>query len=83
MTIRVTSAAIKVNGEVWSLPRPARHCHLVWAWAEAHQQRLPQHEQGFVLNDGTFVDRGMAAYVAYRAGQIDKEKSILFSEDLW
>jgi hypothetical protein len=36
LATRIVAAAIKVNGEVWTLPPPARHGHLVHAWCEAH-----------------------------------------------
>ena len=82
----VVEAAIRVRGEVWHLPPPVRHCHLIRAWAEAHQQRFPpppEGEQGFVVSTGQFVGRAEAAELAYLAGQIDRRKPTLFSEDLW
>lgn len=80
----VIAAAIRVREHVWTLPPPARHCHLINAWADAHQCRLPKEcEQGFVVSTGAFVDRAIAAELAYLAGQIDARKLTLFSEDLW
>jgi hypothetical protein len=38
--------------------------------------------QGFVTDDGTFVDRHVAAIIAFAAGQTKKQETILFSEDL-
>lgn len=44
-------------------------------------------KQGFVTNDGVFVDRKTAYDIAKKAGQLIQEfmdgKSILFSEMLW
>lgn len=37
---------------------------------------------GFVTDDGTFVDRKEAARIAFNAGQIPKQVTVLFSEDL-
>lgn len=80
----VVAAAIRVGDIVWTLPPPARHCHLVNAWAEAHQQRLPKEaEQGFLISRNQFVSRSIAAELAYLAGQVEHRKRALFSEDLW
>lgn len=40
-------------------------------------------DQGFSTNKREFIDREIAANVARRAGQVDKNIKILFSEDLW
>ena len=40
-------------------------------------------DQGFATNKRTFVDREIAANIAYRAGQIDKKTNLLFSENFW
>lgn len=82
----IVVAAIRVEGEVWTLPRPARHCHLVKAWRDAKQERIDDHEQGFVTSLGRFVGREEARKIADAAGQTserDRGMSILFSEDLW
>lgn len=63
-----------VGGHVWSSPRPARHL----AISEA--------TQGFVLGDGTFVDRFEALAIARANGQLIRKTEPadrLFSEDLW
>lgn len=41
--------------------------------------------QGFVTQDGRFVDRREAKRIAYRAGQLIREThpTDLFSEDVW
>lgn len=39
--------------------------------------------QGFLTDLDRFVDREEAAIIAYNAGQINKRKKILFSEDLY
>jgi hypothetical protein len=86
--LRITGAAIVVNGVVWSLPAPARHCHLIRAWCDAHWTDgkpafIGSHEQGFVTSAGNFVTREEAAELAYCAGQITERKPTLFSEDVW
>lgn len=44
-------------------------------------------QQGFLLNDGRFVNRRQALLIAKRAGQLKNGKSIggsqLLSEDVW
>lgn len=85
---RIAAAALRVDGEVWTLPPPARHCHLVDAWSSAHWRdgqpgRIGPHEQGFVTTAGRFVDRMVAASVAFAAGQTETPRPQLYSEDLW
>lgn len=41
------------------------------------------HEQGFLTNKNRFVSREEAAIIAYIAGQIDKRKQTLYSEDIY
>ena len=84
----ITTAAIRVDGEVWTLPRPARHHVLVQAWCLAHfkdgeRASLHGEEQGFLTNRGRFVDRTEAARLAYAAGQTKRRETFLYSEDLW
>ena len=39
-------------------------------------------KQGFITNELRFVDRETAALIAFKAGQTDKDKKMLMSEDL-
>ena len=39
--------------------------------------------QGFVTSDDMFVDREYAGEIAFKAGQTDKIRKLLFSEDLY
>lgn len=88
---RIASAALRVAGEVWTLPPPVRHCHLVHAWSQSHWRDggptpIPEHEQGFVTSTGRFVDRVEARRIAKEAGQLLPRASVgedLFSEDVW
>lgn len=90
--VTIATAAIFINDEIWTLPRPARHHVIQRAWALAHGGggaillRLPSHVQGFVTSEGAFVDRFEAARIALKSGQIKALKfqsGELFSEDLW
>ena len=38
---------------------------------------------GFLTDDGTFLDREQAAQYAFENGQITEPVDLLFSEDLW
>lgn len=79
----IATAAIRIDGEVWTLPRPARHDTPIKAWQWAHQREIGEHEHGFVTSHGRFVDRVEGARVAYAARQIPRDNGFLTSEDLW
>lgn len=85
---RITSVAIKFDGQVWSLPPPARH-HDVIRWiAESNGVGINgPDEQGFISSDGVFVSRKEALEIALKANQVLNINNIragrLFSEDLW
>lgn len=88
---RIETAAIRVDGVVWTLPRPARHHVLIAAWGWAHYGakpgRIDQHDQGFVTSKGRFVDRKEGAAIAVAAKQIlprwENPPTNLTSEHLW
>lgn len=85
-TETVETAAIRVEGEVWTLPRPVRHHVLFRAWLNAHAKRDEfDAEEGFVTNKGRFVNRGEAEDIARASGQLvgDIIGGELTSEDLW
>jgi hypothetical protein len=79
---RIVGVAYFHNGQLFSLPRPARHCHLVWAYGD-----MPNSASGFVTNNDWFVGRKTAWRVADKADQIiPREGQIpgtLYSEDVW
>ncbi len=53
--------------------------------SDAYKESYPnahRGECGFVTDKGIFVGRGEAADIAFAAGQIDKPKDCLYSEDL-
>ena len=90
----IKAAAIRFRGEIWTLPRPARHHHILHVMHEvlgwnsetrrveplADEERI---EQGFVDDSGRFLSRGDAVRTALLWGQIQERKHELFSEDLW
>ena len=84
----IATAAIRVAGEVWTLPRPARHHVLIQAWVHSHphgKRKRIDEEQGFVTSTGRFVDRAEAERIARTARQLvgDIIGGELTSEDLW
>jgi len=88
----ITQAALFVEDQVATLPRPARHHNLNQALHQLVEsvkgyvnEREPFREakQGFLTNTGRFVGREEAARIAHTAGQTSSLKKMLFSEDLW
>ena len=78
----IIAAACVIDGEVVSLPAPARHHDIIRRWPK------PKHshgEQGFIDDKLGFVSRREAAGIALEQGQIEALKwpGQLYSEDLW
>lgn len=89
MRLHVAAVAIRAaDGVVYSLPPPARHCHVNW-WLAArgiplHKCQLYHH--GFELSDGRYANRRTARRIAREAGQLLPRAHAtrdLFSEDVW
>lgn len=83
--LTVETAAIRIGDAVFTLPRPNRHHNIMWWLSVLGIQSGQMHDQGFVLNDGRYVDRATAVYIAWMARQLSapSKSSELFSEDLW
>jgi len=87
--MKIVSVALRLNnGLVISLSRPNRHCNILNNLYEIfpeYKQFKP--EQGFLTNEGAFVDRFLAKALAIEFGQIKTPNTHLFSEliseDLW
>ena len=84
----VRAAILDDDGNVWDVPQPGRHHHIIRIMRESgYKGRLSGHErQGFLLDDGTFITRDEGMAVAEAAGQLLGGKaiaSVLTSEDLW
>ncbi len=85
--LKVKAAAIRHHtGEVYWVPPPGRHHHVIRMMVDAGCKKPITGKQGFVLSDGRFVDRVEAKKVAVIAGQLlgraGKSRE-LFSEDVW
>lgn len=84
MTTIIKAAAIRDHdGRVYWLPAPKRHAHIIWHMRSRGIAKPITGKQGFVTNNGDFVDRTTAAMIALHAGQIVGHRRELFSEDLW
>ncbi len=88
MRLAVDSAALRCDGVVYTLPRPARHSDVIQHMAaKGVIANRPGVEQGFVLSDGSFCDRQRSATIAAKAGQILPGRVVraktLTSEEVW
>lgn len=90
----ITHVAIIFRGEVFSLPKPCRHHHVLQTINRALalyglspvDDSATGKDQGFVDEDGLFLDREQAWERACATGQRIGESvcpGTLFSEDLW
>lgn len=89
----IVAAAISRNGTIWTLPAPARHCHLLWVmhkvlcwnpvrngydrWSAEDERRMVQ---GFVDESGAFLDRVQAMDHAVACGQEGRHRADLQSQ---
>jgi len=76
----IKEAAILKDGKIYLGKSGKRHHHIIKDYPEI---RFFTKELGFITDDGDFVDRSIAAKIAFECDQIKKEKRILFSEDLY
>lgn len=83
----IIGVAVRFGDICVALPKPNRHCHCFW---EARRigitsQSNRANDQGFYLEDGTFLNRVQAMEHALKVGQPFREKPThaLFSENLW
>jgi len=79
----ITHVAILYHGHVHALPEPRRHHDVIRSMGGISGPDI----QGFLDNDGVFLNRKEALQVALDAGQVLDVNAIradrLFSEDLW
>ena len=80
----ILQAAIQQDGQLYTLPRPNRHHHIIHGPMTGIYQRSAS-VQGFLTSAGGFVDREEAARLALKSGQIKEltHPPLLYSEDLW
>lgn len=89
---KITHVAIKRirpnEGEiVFSLPAPNRHHNVIHLHPISMEPEGFREVQGFLDNNGLFLDRYDAMFVAEEAGQLIRKTGSdprkLFSEDIW
>lgn len=78
----IKAAAIMINGKIYT---DDRHFRIIPVALKDNPNigLITQEMQGFVTDDGKFVDREEAAKIAYECGQIKEPKNTLFSEDIF
>lgn len=86
--MKITHVAFKAlngptEGSVISLPEPSRHYHIFGMLMD--DELKVYYEEGFLLENGEFVDRKEAAKIAIESGQAEGLISPprLTSKDLW
>ena len=84
----IVGVAIKAeDGTVYSLSKPNRHGAVIVKMVhEGCQKPVTKNAiQGFILDDGDFVDRSVGLEIAKKNGQYKPKyvRGKLFSEDLW
>lgn len=80
--MKIAAAAILRDGRLWTGKR--HHLIMRQMADELGPGIAPINDpQGFVTDDGRFVDREEAARIAFEAGQIDRHVRTLFSEDIF
>jgi hypothetical protein len=82
------AALLTEDGQVVSLPRPARHHDVIQHMTRQGftPEAIARSEQGFTTDTLRFVRRKPALRIAWKADQLIKETAPahgLFSEDVW
>ena len=89
--MKIVAVALKSKqGLIFTLPAPARHGHVI---SYMNYDQIKEHpltaEQGFLTDEGQFINRKQAMYVATEANQILEHmehklpKNELYSKHLW
>lgn len=81
--LRIKAAAIKTaDGEVHSVPAPARHHNVIWVLRSMGYSlgRISSGEEGFVTDEDRFVSRAEALAIAQANGQLLEEHRTLAEE---
>ena len=84
----IVAAAISYKGEIYSLPKPARHHDIIRHICEkTGEESIGENEQGFLDDKGRFLRRAPAMLVVKHNNQPMREGVIvlreLYSENLW
>ncbi len=86
---KVTHVALRFEGEIWSLPAPNRHHHVIRHivdTAGVTNVDCYDEDQGFLDAEGNYLTRREALKVAVANNQLIRKTAPadkLFSEDVW
>jgi hypothetical protein len=78
----ITEAAIMKDGVIYKCGVGTRHYHIIRSQPFQFFSNA-ESTQGFVTDEGKFLDRMEAATHAFMCGQLKVTKGRLYSEDLW
>ena len=70
MKLTIVKAAVKIGDKVYTGFHHRDIFDEIWEKEKVGIDYIPQSAQGFITNTGKFVDRGEAADIAFKAGQI-------------
>ena len=79
----IKSAAIRKDGVVYT---GRRHCDIIceqFGKGISFKGLKKSESEGFVTDDGRFVNRQEAANIAFECGQTKENKQTLYSEDIY
>jgi len=82
----IKQAAIRLSADIIAtLPRPNRHKDIMWALHDLGISKIHFVDQGFIDENGEFIQRDEAARLAIANGQVKKLHAPpdLYTEDLW
>jgi hypothetical protein len=81
---KIAGVAIKIGSKVHVMDAPSRHHNIIHSLARQGIS-IEDRVEGFVLEDGTFLNRRDAESYGRKIGQINGKLhgTILTSEDLW
>lgn len=88
---QIVGVAIMYDGEMYELPRPNRHHNVIRLIKETNGVGIKGPDvQGFVLDNGDFINRRDGMELAKLNGQLNRKQGAefyqgpdLYSEDLW
>lgn len=82
----IVAAAIIYKEILWTLDKPNRHGHIIHKICTdmgVETVRSKEMKQGFITDQGIFLDRIEAYQHAVNCGQVTHRANKLFSEDVW
>lgn len=78
----IVAVAVRLGGKVYA----GHHRHAVLMneiWRNLGNVRINQEDQGFLTNEGIFINRFQAGALAFENGQAKVRHNTLLSEHIW